>query len=73
MLSRLITTLATGLFAFCVFAIGVLIGALLVSLPVMLLWNYIAPVVYAGAPQLGLFQAWTLVVLCGFLFKSNSK
>lgn len=58
---------------------GVLIGgvalmvlfAALLSLPVWLLWNWLMPVIF-GLAKITWFQAWGLLVLCGFLFKSTS-
>lgn len=41
----------------------------LFSLPVWLLWNWLAPVIFA-LPKITWFQAWGLTALCSFLFKS---
>jgi hypothetical protein len=46
---------------------------LLLSLPVMLLWNYCLVGAIAGASQIGWFQAWGIMILCGFLFKPSSS
>jgi hypothetical protein len=56
---------------------GVLIGAvalivvfgLLLSLPVMLLWNIALVPAIPGLVEIGWFQAWGILILCGFLFK----
>lgn len=50
------------------FVVGV---GLLLSLPVMWLWNWLLPDLF-GFKTLGWLQAWGLLVLCGFLFKSTS-
>ena len=44
---------------------------LLLSLPVMWLWNWLLPDLF-GFKTLTWLQAWGLLVLCGFLFKSSS-
>lgn len=44
---------------------------LLLSLPVMWLWNWLLPGLF-GFKTLTWLQAWGLLVLCGFLFKSAS-
>ena len=44
---------------------------LLLSLPVMWLWNWLLPDLF-GFKTLTWLQAWGLLVLCGFLFKSTS-
>lgn len=56
---------------------GVLIGAvalivvfgLLLSLPVMLLWNIALVPAIPVLVEIGWFQAWGILILCGFLFK----
>jgi len=44
---------------------------LLLSLPVMLLWNYCLVGAIAGVNEIGWLQAWGILVLCGFLFKAS--
>jgi hypothetical protein len=44
--------------------------AALFSLPVWLLWNWLMPSIF-GLTKITWFQAWGLLVLCGFLFKAN--
>jgi len=44
---------------------------LLVSYPVMLLWNGCIVGTIAGVGKITWLQAWGIVVLCGLLFKSN--
>jgi hypothetical protein len=46
-----------------------LVGALL-SLPVMLLWDWLMPTIF-GLPEITWFQAWGLLWLTGFLFRSD--
>jgi len=65
--------------------IGTVIGALvlgvilvvafglLLSLPVMLLWNYCLVGAVAGVAEIGWLQAWGILILCGFLFKSSTS
>jgi len=45
--------------------------AALMSLPVMLLWDWLMPTIF-GLPEITWFQAWGLLFLCGTLFKSNT-
>lgn len=44
--------------------------AAVMSLPVMLLWNWLMPLIF-GLTEITWFQAWGLLFLCGSLFKSN--
>jgi hypothetical protein len=50
------------------FAFIVIFG-LLLSLPVMLLWNLCLVPAIPGIMEIGWLQAWGLMILCGFLFK----
>jgi hypothetical protein len=50
------------------FALIVIFG-LLLSLPVMLLWNLCLVPAVPGVLEIGWLQAWGLMILCGFLFK----
>ncbi len=60
-------------------ALGILIGAitlivaigLIVSLPVMLLWNYCLVGAIAGINEITWLQAWGILVLFGLLFKTH--
>lgn len=45
---------------------------LLMSLPVMLLWDWLMPILF-GLGTITWLQAWGLLVLCGFLFKSSKS
>jgi hypothetical protein len=59
--------------------IGLIVGGILVlfvvaalmSLPVMLLWDWLMPTIF-GLPEITWFQAWGLLFLCGLLFKSHT-
>lgn len=45
--------------------------SLIVSLPVMLLWDWLMPTIF-GLPEITWFQAWGLLFLCGLLFRSST-
>jgi len=63
--------LATVIFGI-LFAVAVVVFfGLLLSLPVMLLWNYCLVGAVAGINQIGWLQAWGILILCGFLFKTS--
>jgi hypothetical protein len=47
------------------------IVAAVMSLPVMLLWDWLMPVIF-GLPTITWFQAWGLLFLCGLLFKNHT-
>lgn len=49
----------------------VIVVALLISIPVMLLWNWLMPVIF-GLKAISWLQALGISVLCGLLFKSPS-
>lgn len=61
-------------------AIGIFVGfiivafglSLILSLPVMWLWNWLIPVIF-GLKTITWMQAWGLSLLCSFLFKSTSS
>lgn len=56
-----------------VVAIGMtFLTAALLSLPVMLLWDWLMPVIF-GLPEITWLQAWGLLFLCGLLFRSHVK
>lgn len=52
------------------FILSVALG-LLMALPVMVLWNWVA-VGVLGLKEIGFFQAWGLMCLTGILFKSSA-
>ncbi len=59
-----------GLFFFGIFLLFFI--SALVSLPVMLLWDWLMPVIF-GLPEITWFQAWGLLFLCGLLFRSHTS
>lgn len=46
--------------------------AALMSLPVMLLWDWLMPTIF-NLKEITWFQAWGLMFLSGLLFKSNTS
>lgn len=46
--------------------------AALMSLPVMLLWDWLMPTIF-GLPEITWLQAWGLLFLCGLLFRSHTS
>lgn len=44
---------------------------LILSLPVMLLWNACLVPAVSGLNEIGWLQAWGILILSGFLFKSH--
>ena len=51
--------------------LGVAIVALVVAFPIMLLWNWLMPVIF-GLTTINIWQAIGLGLLSGMLFKSTS-
>ena len=45
--------------------------SLLIAIPVMILWNWLMPVIF-GLTEITVFQAFGLSILSAFLFKSRS-
>ena len=56
---------------FVLIAMMVIVFGLLFSLPVMLLWDWLMPILFK-LPEITWLQAWGLTILCGFLFKSSA-
>lgn len=50
--------------------IAVFISATIMSLPIMLLWDWLMPYFF-GLKEITWFQAWGMMFLCGLLFKSH--
>lgn len=50
----------------------VVVVSAMLSLPVMLLWDWLMPLLF-GLPEITWLQAWGILVLCGFLFKSSAS
>ena len=46
--------------------------AAVMSLPVMLLWDWLMPTIF-GLKEITWLQAWGLMFLCGLLFKNHSS
>lgn len=60
-----------GIVLFAVFTI-VVIG-LILSLPVMLLWNHALVPAVSGLHEIGWLQAWGILILFGILFKTTNE
>ena len=66
--------LGVGLAAFIGFVLLVLIIGLIISFPVMWLWNGCLVGTVAGiSPITSVWHAWGLLILTSFLFKSTSS
>ena len=50
----------------------VFILSILLALPVMWLWNYLMPDIF-GLKEIGFWQSFCLLLMCGFLFKSSNS
>lgn len=57
----------TGIITFIVM---LMLVALILGLPLMLLWNWLMPAIFGFVP-IGFWQAVGLNILAGILFKSN--
>jgi hypothetical protein len=54
-------------------AIGIfLIAAVLMGLPLMILWNWLMPHIF-NLPEIGFWQAVGINFLCSIMFKSTSS
>ena len=53
-------------------AVIVVLG-LILSLPVMWLWNACLVAAIPGIKEIGWLQAWGIMILCGLLFKNTSS
>lgn len=51
----------------------VVVWGLLISLPIMLLWNWCLVPAVPGISELGWLQAWGIYVLSNMLFKSSAS
>lgn len=49
----------------------IIVIGLIVSWPLMMLWNYCLVGAIAGINPIGWLQAWGLLILSGLLFKTN--
>ena len=50
----------------------IIVIGLVLSLPVMLLWNYCLVGAITGINEIGWLQAWGILILFGLLFKSST-
>lgn len=50
----------------------VMVMAIILALPVMLLWNWLMPVIF-GLIKITFWQALGINLLCGFLFRNSSS
>ena len=57
---------------FVVYVVMLFVAAALMSLPVMLLWDWLMPGIF-GLRTISWFEAWGLLFLCGMLFKSHNS
>lgn len=53
--------------------VAIVVLGLILSLPVMWLWNACLVAAIPGIKEIGWLQAWGLLVLFGLLFKSNTS
>lgn len=53
--------------------VAVVVLGLLISYPMMLLWNGCLVAAIPGIKTIGWLQAWGIMVLCGMLFKNSSS
>lgn len=65
-------TFAKVVGAIVLFVLAVVVVGLLLSLPVMWLWNACLVGAVAGVAPIGWLQAWGLLVLFSILFKSTN-
>ncbi len=65
-MKSLINLLGIILFA----TVFIIIFALIMSVPVLLLWNWLVPTIF-GLTVINIFQAWGIAVLSALLFKTN--
>lgn len=52
--------------------ITIIVVGLVMSLPIMLLWNGCLVAAIPGIKAIGWIQAWGLMILCSLLFKSST-
>lgn len=52
---------------------GIVVLGLILSLPVMWLWNACLVAAIPGIKEIGWLQAWGILILCGLLFKNSSS
>jgi hypothetical protein len=52
---------------------AIIVLGLILSLPVMWLWNACLVAAIPGIKEIGWLQAWGIMILCGLLFKNTSS
>ena len=57
--------------AIATLALYILVAGLIMSLPVMLLWDWLMPELF-GLKEITWLQAWGLLALTGLLFRSSN-
>lgn len=73
-MNKILSYIGIGLAAFIGFIIVILLIGLLVSYPVMWLWNGCLVGTVAGiSPIVSVWHAWGMLILTGLLFKSSSS
>lgn len=70
---RILTGLGLIFGGLATMALTIVIFGLILSLPVMLLWNWCLVPAVPVVKAIGWFQAWGLMILFGFLFKSSTS
>lgn len=58
--------------SFVAVIVGIALIAVVVALPVMLLWNILMPEIF-GIKEVSFWQALGLNLLCGFLWSTGAK
>ena len=53
--------------------VAIVVLGLILSLPVMWLWNACLVAAIPGIKEIGWLQAWGILILCGILFKNSSS
>ena len=53
--------------------VAIVVLGLILSLPVMWLWNACLVAAIPGIKEIGWLQAWGILILCGLLFKNSSS
>ena len=62
----------TAIGALVTVVVFIVVFGLLMSLPVMWLWNACLVPAVSGVKEMGWLQSWGMLVLCGLLFKNSS-
>ena len=65
-------SILTAIGALVAIVVFIVAFGLLMSLPVMWLWNACLVPAVSGVKEMGWLQSWGMLVLCGLLFKNSS-